>query len=170
MRGYSLIEVMLVTLLITVLGAMSWPALQRSFWQQELYRSADLIYTSVRDTRMRAITSGQEQWFGLSNRGELCFWSVEANPSVCPELLSLVDSSRQSSANTIPEFIHITTNFTPIPAVRFSALNGMAGFSAGRFEISHERLPNQSIRVITSTLGRIRTCIVGANTSRYPRC
>ncbi|RUO37390.1 hypothetical protein CWE13_05370 [Aliidiomarina shirensis] len=170
MRGFSLIEVMLVTLLLTVLGAMGWPALQRNLWQQQLYSSAEQIYAAIRDARLQAIASGEDQWFGFSKSGELCFWQTERPPQSCAPEHFASGTASQRVIQQPPELINIATNFSPIPAVRFSALNGMAGFSAGRFQISHSELSDQSIRVIISTLGRIRICIAGTHNHRFAKC
>lgn len=166
MRGFSLVEIMLVTLLITVLGAMGWPALQRNLWQQQLYSSGEQLYAAIRNARLRAITSGTDQWFGFTVSGELCFWQTEQRPQVCVHEAS----TSERVVPTDSSAIMISTNLAPIPAARFSAFNGMAGFSAGRFQITHEQLPEQSLHVVISTLGRIRICITGANNSRFAIC
>ncbi|RUO18306.1 hypothetical protein CWE08_11675 [Aliidiomarina iranensis] len=178
--GFSLIEVMLITIMLVVLGAMGWPAMQKYFWQQQLYAGGEQLYAAIRDARIQAISLGQDQWFGLSQAGELCYWQTENQPHTCVADSSAASTPANTPANTPEKGVNLfrlphdslllSTNFSPVPAVRFSAGNGMAGFSAGRFQLSHKMLSEQTVRVIISTLGRVRVCISGKKSHRFAAC
>lgn len=166
--GFSLLEVILVTLLITILAGTGWPALQRNMQQQQLMGAAELVYLALRDARLAAIGSGVDWWFGKAHNGELCFANYAVWPAHCSPQLG-GDNSVIPLAQ-LPEQIHVGAHFHANQAARFSAYTGMAGFSSGRFEVRHSELADTTVTIIVSSLGRIRMCTNGAHSNRVPPC
>ncbi|MFU8783449.1 pilus assembly FimT family protein [Aliidiomarina sp.] len=167
-NGFSLLEVMLVTLMIAILASAGWPTLQRTMQQQQLMSAAELVYLAVRDARLAAIGNGADWWFGKTASAELCFSDHAVIPAQCSPPHAA--ESSVIALQKLPEQIHVDVHFHANQAVRFSAHTGMAGFSAGHFAVRHQELADTTVKIIVSSIGRIRMCIEGARNSRVPPC
>ena len=167
-KGFSLLEVMLVTLMIAILASAGWPALQRNMQQQQLMSAAELVYLAVRDARLAAIGNGADWWFGKTPSAELCFSNHGVFPTQCKALHD--NESSVIALQQLPELIQVDVHFHAHQAVRFSAHTGMAGFSAGHFAVRHREFTDTAVKIIVSSIGRIRMCSEGARSSRVPPC
>lgn len=160
--GYSLIELVVVAGMLAVLALMSWPALQESRNRAELHAASEALTALVRAARLQAIATDSAVWVGLSHEQSLCLWRQEQRPPNCPASDSL-------STELSPQ-IDVEALFGAFVATRFYGGSGMAGFASGRFELRHHELPHEAVRVIVSSLGRVRTCSVGVRQVRLPPC
>lgn len=160
--GYSLIELMIVAGMLAVLALMSWPALQESRYRAELDDAADNLTALVRAARLQAIATDSAVWVGKSHAQSLCFWQQEQRPLDCPAADGL-------NAPLSPR-VEVEALFGAFEATRFYGGSGMAGFATGRFELRHYELPHEAVRVIVSSLGRVRVCRVGIRQLRLPPC
>jgi len=167
-NGFSLLEVILVTLMIAILAGAGWPAFQRNMQQQQLMNAAELVYLAVRDARLAAIGNGADWWFGKTASAEFCFSNHAVLPAQCSPQHE--DESRVIALQQLPAPIHVDVHFHAHQAVRFSAHTGMAGFSAGHFAVRHQELADTTVKIIVSSIGRIRMCTEGARSSRVPSC
>ena len=167
-KGFSLLEIMLVTLMIAILASAGWPALQRTMQQQQLMSAAELVYLAVRDARLAAIGNGADWWFGKTPSAELCFSNHVVFPTQCTAPHN--GESSVIALQQLPELIQVDVHFHAHQAVRFSAHTGMAGFSAGHFAVRHRELTDTAVKIIVSSIGRIRMCTEGARSSRVPPC
>lgn len=166
-HGFSLLELLVVTALLGVLALAGWPGLQASMHQQRLLRVAEQLYGEVRDTRLAAIGGGEDWWFGMSQQGQWCYWQGEQQPHSCTVQQRAYASGL--ATQHVPAVV-VEALFAHVPAARFTAFSGMAGFSSGHFRITHEALSNVELRVIVSSLGRIRLCTQRGRFSRVPPC
>ncbi|MBN2291995.1 MAG: hypothetical protein JXM70_06185 [Pirellulales bacterium] len=62
-RAVTLVEVLLVLVVLTLIAATAWPALERSFANQRLRDAADLVRAEWAATRARAMRLGTAQQF-----------------------------------------------------------------------------------------------------------
>jgi prepilin-type N-terminal cleavage/methylation domain-containing protein len=56
--GFTLVEVMLVLVLMVVIAAMAWPAIQRPFANRRLNVAADVVRSELSQARVDAMRSG----------------------------------------------------------------------------------------------------------------
>ncbi len=62
-RGVTLLELLLVLAVLTLLGAVAWPSLDRSLADQRLRNAADMIRAQWTQAQVRAVASGTVQYF-----------------------------------------------------------------------------------------------------------
>ncbi len=62
-RGFTLLELMLVLVVLVVAAALVWPLADRAFATQTLRSSADVVRAAWVDARVKAITTGQPHVF-----------------------------------------------------------------------------------------------------------
>ncbi|MCH8502238.1 MAG: GspH/FimT family pseudopilin [Aliidiomarina sp.] len=161
-RGFTLHEVMLVCGILGFLLLLSLPSLQTYRHRFQLQQAADDLTQLVRSARLYAIANNHVVWVGAAYNGEVCMWFDEQRPANCTTTGKL--------ANSPAPQVRVNPEFGNFKATRFFPGSGMAGFVQGRFELFHEALPEESLRIVVSSLGRIRTCAVGPRQLRTTPC
>ncbi len=76
-RGVTLFELLLVLVLLVVIGALAWPALDRPLAAQRLRNAGDQVRTAWAKARNQAMTSGDTCLFYYQSGGNL-FYSQQA--------------------------------------------------------------------------------------------
>lgn len=161
-RGFTLHEVLLVSGILGFLLLLSLPSLQTYRYRLQLQQAADDLTQLVRSARLQAIASDHVVWVGAAHNGDLCMWFDEQRPASC--------TATNALANPPATQVQVNPVFGNFTATRFFPGSGMAGFAQGRFELFHEALPDESLRIVVSSLGRIRTCAVGPRQLRTTPC
>jgi|GEM_PF-3352529 len=161
-RGFTLHEVLLVSGILCFLLLLSLPSLQTYRHRFQLQQAADDLTQLVRTARLHAIANDHVVWVGAAQNGDVCMWFDEQRPANC------VTSA--GSAGPLASQVRVNAVFGNFTATRFFPGSGMAGFAQGRFELFHDSLPEESLRIIVSSLGRIRTCAVGPRQLRTAPC
>lgn len=156
-RGFSLIELLSVLVLLSVLSLFAVPSFQQLIVRYQLKQDVSSVEGLVRMIRMQAIGRGTDMYFTLEHEiaGTRLCWEDRVHARECSELIRNA---------------HLEWNFAANPML-FRGLTGMAGFSAGHIRVRHrdaQRL--DQYRVIVSTLGRIRVCAVHGPESVYEAC
>ncbi|WP_194756944.1 prepilin-type N-terminal cleavage/methylation domain-containing protein [Aliidiomarina indica] len=158
MHGFSLIEVLLVVSLLALLSVLAYPNFHHYRQQQQLQAEVQKVYGHAREARLRSIGLGVDHWFGAGN--------IQGDPAWC-----WWQQSQQPECVLADENVSYQWNFASGNAARFTAPLGMAGFSAGHIELQRIDAPQlPRIRIIFSTLGRIRLCTQGPRWSGYAAC
>ncbi|TRW50281.1 prepilin-type N-terminal cleavage/methylation domain-containing protein [Aliidiomarina halalkaliphila] len=158
MQGFSLLEVLFVVAFLALLSVFAYPNVHHYRQQQRLQTEVQKVYAHAQETRLRSIGLGVDHWFGIrEHHGQLawCWWRSEQTPECVPR----------------DDRVNYQWNFASGDAARFTAPIGMAGFSAGHIEfmlLDAPQLPR--VRMVVSTLGRIRLCTQGPRWSGYAAC
>ncbi|MDZ7619758.1 MAG: hypothetical protein U1E05_22390 [Patescibacteria group bacterium] len=77
-HAVTLLELLLVLAVLTLVGAVAWPSLDRSFADQRLRNAADMVRAQWTQAQVRAIASGTVQYF-QSEAGGRHYWLESAD-------------------------------------------------------------------------------------------
>jgi prepilin-type N-terminal cleavage/methylation domain-containing protein len=69
-QGYTLVEVLLVLVLLAIIAAFAWPALQKPFAGRRLQTAADAVRTQWCQARVQAMQSGHIYAFRYAVNGD----------------------------------------------------------------------------------------------------
>lgn len=80
-RGFSLIEMMVVVVLVSILSALIVPAMRGTYKHEVLRSTSRDILMTLRLAHTQAVTKGTRHWFKLNqNLGEFKLEKLEKNP------------------------------------------------------------------------------------------
>ncbi len=77
-HAVTLLELLLVLAVLTLVGAVAWPSLDRSFADQRLRNAADMVRAQWTQAQVRAVASGTVQYF-QSETGGRRYWLESAD-------------------------------------------------------------------------------------------
>lgn len=109
---------------------------------------------------------------------------LAASQELRAEARLLLADVRQARMNAISSGTDVTFQWTPElysklsvytafggrQGVTFTGRSGMAGFSSGRFQMTHSQLPRARVDIVVSSLGRVRWCQPQRELPGVPLC
>lgn len=144
MLGFSLIELMACVAIMALITSASLPAFNQWQNKQDFAALISQVIGAIHRAKAFSIQRHQDYWVGWNTS---CFW-----------LASVPTNSCTQQVVELPEWSRISGNFSSGNVVQFSQGRGMAGFSSGTLTLGHSALPQLEVRIVVSSLGRIRLC------------
>ncbi|MCC5855594.1 MAG: hypothetical protein JJU10_07960 [Idiomarina sp.] len=155
-QGFSLLELMLVTGMLSLMAGVGVHSLHHWQARVDYQHGLDRVLHTFLQAQRQAQRTQQDTLVGVRPD---CVWLGYEVATDCAAAVF-----QPSSALTL------SAQFNDQGVLRFSAPRGMAGFSAGRLILQHQRFPTHQTHVIVSTLGRVRVCQTERLLHGYPRC
>lgn len=156
-RGFTLPEVIVVTLLISILSAQALPRLSQSWNQLLVSRLVATLHVVIQNVRQHAI---------VEERGTLIEFSQQ---TWCARYTDADDDSCALAFGHLPSpWLFMLGNRTKA-VFEYSAGRGFSPLSAGQIQIARASSGEPAIHIFNSTLGRARVCASFAHI-KIPAC
>ncbi|NLJ33709.1 MAG: prepilin-type N-terminal cleavage/methylation domain-containing protein [Firmicutes bacterium] len=136
--GYTLIEVIIVLLLLSILATIAWPALEVSLGRFLLEEAAQQLAREIRQTQQRAVVREESFWLTFILKSQYCL---------------IVDSSGKRVTFTLPTGVKIEHTTFPNNEVTFHPSG--APSRGGTITLINERGEKMYV-MVTVGAGRVR--------------
>jgi len=171
-RGFSLIELMIVVAIVAILSMLALPSYNRWIANTQTRTAAESLQNGLRQAAGEAAKRNTQVDFVLTDDANLATptpaalatgrsWVVRVPAQVGPPAVAaeLVNSKAQAegSRNVVVSAVQLGAT-TPVSVVSFNGLGRLvAGATAVQIDLSNPG-GDRSLRVILSTGGRVRMC------------
>lgn len=174
--GFTAVEMMIVVAILGVLTALAMPSFQDTLQRRHIVSAAEAIASDIRWARGEAIKRNTTITITFTDGDP---WSYEINtaadavalPIVCPPpgtSLKAVCSGDVDDYDDVTLANNFTSDNTGFDPVRGLTDDGIAdGLDNGTISLTSAI---GELRVIVSTLGRVRVCAVGGTIGGYESC
>ncbi|SFR44375.1 N-terminal methylation site-containing protein [Pseudidiomarina maritima] len=173
-QGFTLLELIITLLILSIVLGWGVPATIEMARTMRLQGAAQDTYGLLQYARSDALSSGENRFVVWDDEnGEWCAAVADNNDCDClTEDCSIDGVLRQINGSEYSGVTMASATFSSGEYTRFDALRGLAEGNAGT--VSYQLRDSSSavereVRVIVSTLGRLRYCQVGGVGS-YPAC
>ncbi|MBA3989223.1 MAG: hypothetical protein C0463_08870 [Idiomarina sp.] len=145
-RGFTLPEVIVVTLLISILSAQALPRLSQSWNQLLVSRLVATLHVVIQSVRQHAI---------VEERGTLIEFSQQ---TWCARYADADDDSCALAFGQLPNPWVFGLGNRTTAVFEYSPGRGFSPLSAGQIQITRATSSQPAISIFNSTLGRSRVC------------
>lgn len=163
--GFTLIELMIALVLVALLLTVAVPSYQSLRQDQMVKAATEAVYTDVMLLKSESLKRNKDLKLFLFNSGtgNWCYRiSIDADSSClsCSDTCSSVEGRKGADASEFPGII-LTGSYAEsasnIRPITFSPRRGT--LPSGNITVTSS---NTSMKVITSNLGRVRTCAISS--------
>ena len=167
-NGFSLPELLVILAIISILAMVAAPSIQHQLSMQRLVRALDSVSSQFQRARSIAIHSNSNMVVSFATNNSWCLAIARqacdcAQQGNCTSPLALPAVTSLSH----PEVAVIKNTFNPASHLTFNGRSGMPSGQAGTLTMQAGSLQG---RVIVSSLGRVRTCLVNQQFGPYRSC
>lgn len=172
MRGFTLVEAMLVVMLVGTLAALAAPSMHRMIETRWLHATAANTATALHHARATAIVRQEPTAVSLVLRpdGGSCQLTHTGSARDCrctaAPLAQCSGSASLIAAMHMPDPARLLVT-SSVASIRFDPRAGTAT-PAGRLVM--RTASGREIQTVVSLTGRVRSCSVGPREAGYPPC
>jgi prepilin-type N-terminal cleavage/methylation domain-containing protein len=149
-RGFTIMEMMVVMIIIAILGALSYPNMKGLFNKNKLRGSTSSVTTSLYLARTKAINEGMEYGVKFLEDGT---FQIQKDPLVSPEDIGTPYSLDSGISFGLVSFVNRTAVFNENGGLNKACLP--SGIFTGIIKITNGTIDSTSVEV-TFLTGRIR--------------
>ncbi|OZB06293.1 MAG: hypothetical protein B7X54_02760 [Idiomarina sp. 34-48-12] len=173
-QGFTLLELIITLLILSIVLGWGVPATIEMARTMRLQGAAQDTYALLQYARSDALSSGENRFVVWDNLdGKWCAAVAVSSDCDClTEDCSINGVLRQINGTEYSGVTMASAAFSAGDHTRFDALRGLAEGNAGTVSYQLRDSSNaveREVRVVVSTLGRLRYCQVGGVGS-YPAC
>ena len=150
-NGFTLIEMLAVTLIIGVIAAIAAPNLMALFSHHKVRNGMTIINGAIKEAQRQAIRQG----IGCTVTINTAARTVTSNPASCLAEQRNIDDSVQNTTDEVNIRTNLTTPGGPADSIQFSAKGNT--ISGGTIVVSSDKTDTQRCLVISNGLGLMRT-------------
>ena len=162
--GLSLLELLITLSIVAILAGIGVPRYTRLFQQNQLLALTQQLIESLRMTKQMAISRNQAYYLSLP--------SSPGSPLYCWSISPIANCNcTDSPVSCQPDIVVVSADLQRIDSqsnrsqLTFSPLLGSS--NGGSYTLTYG---HASVKVIVSTLGRVRACMQSGESSAYANC
>lgn len=177
--GFSLVELLVVVSIVSILAALAVPSVSTALARSKLRSAGEQLRSDINLARSEAVKRNVSMRMSFNVNGVNWCYGIKANAGCDCTITDSTDSSFcfiDSTGGGTPLSSVVSSSAYPDIVMETSPFGGSLSFSpirpaldAGSATLTSSTAGG-SIRVLASSMGRVRFCSPSASLSGYPAC